>query len=41
MTTIRVKFKDTIDRSIELIKANSDIKLAVKLKAIAALKIII
>ena len=38
MTTIRVKFKDAIDSSIELIKSNPDIKLAVKLKAIAALK---
>lgn len=38
MTTIRIKYKDTINRSIELIKSNPDIKLALKLKAIAALK---
>ena len=38
MTTIRIKYKDAIDSSIELIKSNPDIKLALKLKAIAVLK---
>ena len=38
MTTIRVKYSDIIDDCSKLIKSNKDLKLAIKLKAIAALK---
>lgn len=38
MTTIRIKYKDAINNSVDLIKSNPDMKLALKLKAIAALK---
>jgi transposase len=38
MTIIRVKYSDIIDDCSKLIKSNKDLKLAIKLNAIAALK---